>query len=206
MQVILTKEVLGLGDPGEIVKVKPGYGRNYLIPQGMAIEATKKNLAMIEAEQKRIQKRLAAEAEKMRSESQRLEEVSLVIKAKAGETGKLYGSVTNMDLAKALAEQGIEIDRRRIILEAPIKSLGEHPFRVKLHPHVVVDMVVTVESETPPPEEKPAEEAAEAAGEETQGEEAAAEAPAEGEAQDEAQTEAQAEAQDETGEEKPAEE
>jgi len=204
MQVILIKEVLGLGDPGEIVKVKPGYGRNYLIPQGMAIEATKNNLAMIEAEQKRIQKRLAAEAEKMRSESQRLKEISLTIKAKAGETGKLYGSVTNMDLAKALAEQGVEIDRRRIILEAPIKSLGEHPFRIKLHPHVVVDMVVTVEPDSPPPVEKPAEEAAaEAEGEQTAEAEGQETAAAEEAA---AEDGAQAEAQEQTGEEKPAEE
>lgn len=165
MQVILTKEVLGLGDPGQIVKVKPGYGRNYLIPQGMAIEATKKNLSQVEAEKTRLEAQLVRDAEKVKSEAEGISGVSLTLTAKSGEAGKLFGSVTNMDLAKALAEAGFDIDRRRILLEAPIKQLGTHDFKIKLHPHVVVDLSVTVEPEAgdePAPAEKPQEAQAEA--------------------------------------------
>ena len=160
MEVILTKEVLGLGDPGQVVTVKKGYGRNYLIPQGMAVEATKKNMASIKAQSSRIVAAQTREAEALKSEAEKLEGVVLAVKVKSGEGGKLYGSVTNMDLAASLAQQGFEIDRRRILLEAPIKRLGDHPFKIKLHPQVVVDLTVKVESED---EEKPAKEQAEAA-------------------------------------------
>lgn len=147
MKVILTEEVLGLGDPGEVVEIKRGYGRNYLIPRGVAIEATKKNLSMIEAEQARYQAKAAREADKVKSEADALAAVSLTVQARAGETGKLYGSVTNMDLAAALAEKGFDLDRRRIIMEdGPIKELGEHTIRVKLHPQVVVEIPVLVEA------------------------------------------------------------
>ena len=147
MQVILMKEVLGLGDPGEIVKVKNGYGRNYLVPQGMAIEATKKNISLVEAEQKRIKADLIREAASMRSDAEKLEGVVIDVLAKAGEGGKLYGSVTNMVLAEKLLEQGHEIDRRRIIMDAPIKSVGSHQVKVKLHPQVSVMITVNVEGE-----------------------------------------------------------
>jgi len=147
MKVILTKEVLGLGDPGQVVTVKKGYGRNYLVPQGMAIEASHKNVAVVRAQTARIAAAQAREAEKIRSEAGNLSSVVLSLKVKAGEGGRLYGSVTNMDLAAALARQGFEIDRRRIILEAPIKRVGEHPFKVKLHPQVVVELKVTVEAD-----------------------------------------------------------
>jgi large subunit ribosomal protein L9 len=145
MQVILTTEVLGLGDPGEIVTVKNGYGRNYLIPRGMAIEATKKNVKAVEAERQRIQAQAERQAEQVKSEADSVQGLELTIQAKAGESGKLYGSVTNMDIAAALAELGHEVDRRRIIMdEGPLKSLGEHTVPVKLHPQVVVDITVNV--------------------------------------------------------------
>ncbi len=147
MKVILTEEVLGLGDPGEVVDVKKGYGRNYLIPRGIAIEATKKNISRIEVEQARYQAKAAREADKVKSEADALSAVSLTVQARAGETGKLYGSITNMDLAAALAEKGFELDRRRIIMEeGPLKDLGEHSIKVKLHPHVVVEIPVLVEA------------------------------------------------------------
>ena len=145
MKVILTDEVLGLGDPGQVVNVKNGYGRNYLIPRGLALQATKNNLAVVEAERKRIAIAQARQAEKIRGEAASLEGVAVTVLARSGEGGKLYGSVTNMDLAKALAEQGHEIDRRRILLEAPIKKLGQFQVKVKLHPQVVIKMAVTVE-------------------------------------------------------------
>ncbi len=164
MKVILTQEVLGLGDPGDVVTVKNGYGRNYLLPRGMALQATKKNLAMIEAERKRITQAQAREAEKVKDEADALAGTEVTIEARAGETGKLYGSVTNMDVAQALAQAGFEIDRRRILMDAPIKSLGRHQLEVKLHPQVVVDITVNVVSNQPAPEpdaEAPAQDQAE---------------------------------------------
>ncbi len=145
MKVILTKEVLGLGDPGEVVEVKDGYGRNYLVPQGLAITATKKNMVAVEAERKRIAAQQAREAERVKAEAERINNLTLVIKAKSGEGGKLYGSVTNMDIAKVMADAGVEVDRRRILLEQPIKRLGSHPVKVKLHPQVIIEVMVAVE-------------------------------------------------------------
>ncbi len=186
MKVILTKEVLGLGDPGEIVTVKNGYGRNYLIPRGLAIEATKKNVALVEAERQRIQRQQAREAEKRRQEAAALEGLSVTIVKRAGETGKLYGSVTNQDIARALAELGHDIDRRRIIMEGPIKSLGTHVVQIKLHPQVVVDLTVVVETTEPLPAKEPPAEA-----------EDQAEPQAEAEGQGEAEGQAEAPAQEE---------
>lgn len=147
MKVILTKEVLGLGDPGEVVEVKNGYARNYLVPQGMAMMATKKNMVAVEAERKRILAIQAKEAERVAAEAAALKDIAVTIVTRAGEGGKLYGSVTNMDIAKALADAGREVDRRRILLEAPIKRLGEYAIKVKLHPQVVVDIKLTVAPE-----------------------------------------------------------
>ena len=149
MQVILTKEVLGLGDPGEVVNVKSGYGRNYLIPQGIAIEATKKNISQVEEARVRIAAQTAKDAERVKSEADKLAAVTLSTKVKTGEGGKLYGSVTNMDIAKLLEDQGYDIDRRRIILETPIKQVGQYDFKVKLHPQVSVKMGILVEAEAP---------------------------------------------------------
>jgi large subunit ribosomal protein L9 len=161
MKVILTKEVLGLGDPGEVVEVKNGYARNYLVPQGVAMMATKKNMAAVEAERKRILASQAKEAERVAAEAAALQKIAVTIVTRAGEGGKLYGSVTNMDIARALAEAGCEVDRRRILLEAPIKRLGEYVVKVKLHPQVVVDIKLTVspESAEAPTAEEPATEA-----------------------------------------------
>jgi len=162
MKVILTKEVLGLGDPGEVVEVRNGYGRNYLVPQGMAITATKKNMAAVEAERKRILLLQEREAARVKEEADKLKGVTVTIAAKAGEGGKLYGSVTNMDIAKALADGGMEVDRRRGLLEQPIKRTGSYPIKVKLHPQVTVEVQVVVEAEA----EEAAAETAEAAAEE----------------------------------------
>jgi large subunit ribosomal protein L9 len=150
MKVILTQEVLGLGDPGEVVIVKNGYGRNYLVPRGLAIEATKKNIKSVEAERQRISIKAAREADKVADEAAKLKGTTVNLLARAGESGKLYGSITNMDIAAGLAKLGFDIDRRRIILaEGPLKRLGEHTIPVKLHPQVVVDIQVIVEPETP---------------------------------------------------------
>ncbi|MEW5914128.1 MAG: 50S ribosomal protein L9 [Thermodesulfobacteriota bacterium] len=150
MKVILTNEVLGLGDPGDVVNVKTGYGRNYLIPQGLALEATHKNVKAVEADKKRIALTQAREAERVRGEAGKLAGVKVTVLARAGEGGRLYGSVTNKQIAAALAEQGHDIDRRRIIMEGPIKQLGEFTLKVKLHPQVVVDIELKVLPEAEP--------------------------------------------------------
>ncbi|BEQ14859.1 50S ribosomal protein L9 [Desulfoferula mesophila] len=145
MKIILTQEVLGLGDPGEVVQVKNGYGRNYLIPQGMALMATNKNIKTLAAERQRIEAGQAREAEKVKAEAATLAGVQVKVEARAGEGGKLYGSVTNMQIAEALAALGFDIDRRRIIMaEGPIKKLGTYTLPVKLHPQVVVDIELEV--------------------------------------------------------------
>lgn len=183
MKVILTQEVLGLGDPGEVVQVKNGYGRNYLVPQGLALMATKKNIKTLEAERQRIEAAQSREAEKVKAEAATLAGVKVKVEARAGEGGKLYGSVTNMQIAEALAALGFEIDRRRIILaEGPIKKLGTYSLPVKLHPQVVVEIELEVypEANTEAQEAAPkakAEEAAEEA-------EAVAEEPAEEQAKE----------------------
>jgi large subunit ribosomal protein L9 len=170
MKIILTQEVLGLGDPGEVVQVKNGYGRNYLIPQGLALMATNKNIKTLEAERQRIEAATDRQADKVRGEADKLAGLKVEILARSGEGGKLYGSVTNMQIAAALAEMGYDIDRRRIIMEGgPIKALGSHEVSIKLHPQVVVDIEVEVISDAgdePPaaePKAQPETEAAEAA-------------------------------------------
>jgi large subunit ribosomal protein L9 len=147
MQVILRQRIETLGDAGEIVDVKPGYGRNYLIPQGLAYEATDTNKRRLEAERARNQ---AKEAETMQEAQQRassIEGVSLTFHARAGQEGKLFGSITSGDIAEKLAEQGIHLDKRQIELEEPIKALGVTSVPVRLHAQVRPEVKVWVIAE-----------------------------------------------------------
>src|SRR6266478_1658319 len=126
MQVILREEVASLGTVGDVVKVKPGFARNYLLPRGLAVVADHRNVRVLEH-----QKRLAADKrERDRKQAhtvaQQFTSLRVTIKARAGEEGKLFGSVTNLDVEKALADLGFVVERRRIRLEDPIKSIGEH--------------------------------------------------------------------------------
>ncbi len=148
MEVILRAEVPNLGRSGDIVKVRPGFARNYLIPRGLAVVADRRNKRLLEHEQ-----RIAAakyEREKRASESlaQRLTQMRLVVRVRAGEEGRLFGSVTNLDLERALAEQGVTVERRRIRLEEPIKALGEYTVPVHLPAGVVAHVTVVVEPVT----------------------------------------------------------
>ncbi|HEX6750595.1 MAG TPA: 50S ribosomal protein L9 [Longimicrobium sp.] len=147
MQVILRQRIETLGDAGEIVDVKPGYGRNYLIPQGLAYEATEANKRRLEAERARS---AAKEAETLQDAQKRaasIEGVSLTFNARAGQEGKLFGSITSADIAEKLAEQGITIDRRQIELDEPIKTLGVTSVPVRLHPQVRPEVKVWVIAE-----------------------------------------------------------
>lgn len=144
MQVILRDRLENLGDAGEIVDVKPGYARNYLIPKGLAYEATAANKRRMEAEAAAASRREAETLSEARQRAKTIEGVSLTFHARAGQEGKLFGSVTTADIAERLAEQGIEIDRRQIELEEPIKSLGVTSVAVRLHPQVHPEIKVWV--------------------------------------------------------------
>ena len=144
VQVILNEDVPNLGRPGDVVRVRAGYARNYLLPRKMAVEASSRNLRVFE-HQKRIAmvKREALRAQAM-TEKERLENLQLTLTAHAGEEGKLFGSVTNLDLERALREQGYAIDRRRILLSEPIKQLGDYSVTVRLQPEVDANLRFSV--------------------------------------------------------------
>lgn len=144
MQVILRDRMDNLGDAGEIVDVKPGYARNYLIPQGLAYEATASNVKQIEREKADRQEKEAATLGAARERAAKLEGVSLTFNARAGQEGKLFGSITSGDIAEKLAEQGLEVDRRSIELEEPIKALGVFTVPIRLHPQVHPEIKVWV--------------------------------------------------------------
>jgi large subunit ribosomal protein L9 len=144
MQVILRERLENLGNAGEIVDVKPGYARNYLIPQGLAYEANAANLRTIERERAQVQKREAETLSSARERAGKLEGVSLTFNARAGQEGKLFGSITSGDIADKLAEQGIEVDRRHIELEEPIKALGVFTVPIRLHSQVRPEIKVWV--------------------------------------------------------------
>ncbi len=145
MKVILTKDVKELGKAGELVKAKSGYARNFLIPKGYAVEATAKNKKIWKEEQKELAAKRAkeeAEAEKLKK---KLESSKVVLLGKAGEGGRLFGSVTSKDIAKGLKEQyDIDIDRRKIELEDNIKDLGVTTVDVRVYPEVVAKLKVDV--------------------------------------------------------------
>lgn len=147
MQVILRDRIENLGDAGDVVDVKPGYGRNYLIPKGLAYEASPANVRRMEAERAAQGRKDAETLGDARKQASALEGVSLTFNARAGQEGKLFGSITNGDIADKLAEQGIQIDRRQIELDEPIKSLGVHNVPVRLHSQVRPEIKVWVIAE-----------------------------------------------------------
>ncbi len=147
MEVILREDIKTLGKAGEMVRVKPGYARNYLLPHGLAFEATEGNKKRIAAETRARGARNAAEKTEAEKAASRLSAVSLTIPGKAGEEGKLFGSITAQDIADALGRQGHTVDRRRIELDHPIKSLGEHVVSIRLHPEVHAEVHVAVVAE-----------------------------------------------------------
>jgi len=147
MEVILRDDIKTLGKAGDLVRVKPGYARNFLLPKGLAYEATEGNKKRIVAETKARNVRLAAEKDAAVAIAAGLAAVSLTFTRKAGEEGKLFGSITSQDIADSLATQGQTVDKRRIELTHPIKTVGEHTVIVRLHPEVHADIRVTVAAE-----------------------------------------------------------
>ena len=133
VKVILREHVEHLGEPGEIVSVAPGYARNFLLPKGLAFTATPGNLKQLEHQRNAWSAREAQEVGEAEALAAKIGEVELSVRKKAGESGTLYGSVTSSEIAEMLAAKGVEVDRRRIVLEEPIKALGEYEIRVKIH-------------------------------------------------------------------------
>jgi large subunit ribosomal protein L9 len=144
VKVILLSDQRNLGKRGEVVDVKPGYGRNFLLPQGIALEATDANIKYFEHQRAKIDARHAKERETAQDIANRMASLRLEIAKRVGETDTLYGSVTAGDVAELLEAKGFTVDRRRIDLEGGIKTLGDHPVRVELHPEVVAEVTVTV--------------------------------------------------------------
>jgi large subunit ribosomal protein L9 len=144
VQVILREDVQSLGQAGELVAVKPGFAFNYLIPQGKAIAATEASKRELEHQRRVITEKVRRELELLEGERKKIDGVVVEISAQAGEEGKLFGSVTVVQIAEKLAEKGIDVDRRRIDLADPIKTLGEHSVVVKLHSQVTATIKVKV--------------------------------------------------------------
>lgn len=147
MKVILTENIPSLGMPGTIVDVARGYARNFLIPQGKALEATPGNLAHFEAQRSRIMEQVDKEKEAAQELAARLAEVSLTIPQRVGESGRLYGSVTNAVIAQTLEEKGFTVDRKQVELEEPIKRLGSYEVTIRLAPEVKARIKVEVAPE-----------------------------------------------------------
>ncbi len=146
MKVILLEDVKGSGVKGDIINVSDGYARNYLFPRNLAIEATKANLNELKNRKRAEDKRKEEAAQNAREVVEKLSGLTLVIKAKSGENGKLFGSVTNKEIAEELQKQyGLSIDRKKIVLDEPIKQLGEMDLEVKLHPGISGKLKVKVE-------------------------------------------------------------
>ncbi|MFH1123574.1 MAG: 50S ribosomal protein L9 [Pseudomonadota bacterium] len=144
MKIILTKDMDALGLAGEIFDVAKGYGRNYLIPQGFAVTATDQNIKLLEKLRSKIEVKKIKVKEDAENVKKRMADLVITVSQKVGEEDKLYGSVTTMDIAAELERQGVNIDRRKITLDKPIKTLGEHAVHVKLHPQVTGKIKVIV--------------------------------------------------------------
>lgn len=147
MKIILIQDFESLGYEGDVMDVARGYARNYLIPKGLAVEASNANLKALELRKKKILAKRTKDKEDAGRIKEKISEITVTVRAKAGEEGKLYGSVTSRDIAQELEAQGVVVDRRKIIIDEAIRSLGEFEVPVKLHPEVVASVKVVVEEE-----------------------------------------------------------
>ena len=132
MEIILLDKIDNLGNVGDVVRVKPGYARNYLFPKGLAVRSSKRNIAFVEEKRKNIELKIAKEEQASQAIFDSLKNVEILMEVEVGENDKLFGSVTTMDLQKALNEQNIEIDKQDILLDNPIKSLGAYDIPIKV--------------------------------------------------------------------------
>jgi large subunit ribosomal protein L9 len=145
--LILREPVPSLGEAGDVVKVKPGFARNFLIPQGKAMVATAANVRELEHHKRVVAERVSKQLKSLEAVRARIESLSLEVVARVGEEGKLFGSVTSLQIAEQLAAQGVEVDRRKIDLPEPIKEAGDHSVAIKLHRDLVANVRVKVSPE-----------------------------------------------------------
>ena len=145
MKVLLKQDVAKIGKKGEILDVKEGYARNFLIPGGLAVEASGGAMKQIEEEKKASDRHKAKEKEEAVELSKRMGSLSIVIKHKAGEEGRLFGSITSAEIAEALKQKNFNIDKKKIVLDEPIRLVGEYAVKIKLHSEVSAEVKVTVE-------------------------------------------------------------
>ena len=149
MQIILLEKIANLGNLGDVVKVKDGYARNFLIPQGMAKRATKANIAAFEERKAELEKQSAEKLAAAQARAEKLAGIAITIAQKAGVDGRLFGSINNADIASALATQGMEVAKAEVRLpEGPLKAVGEYPVTLSLHSDVTCDITVTVVAES----------------------------------------------------------
>lgn len=144
VKVILRQDVTSLGDAGEVVSVKPGYAFNFLLPEGKAILASEEKLNALEHHKRVVADQIARERKSIEAERDRLQQVVLEVTAQAGEGGRLFGSVTAIQIAELLAAKGFVVDRRKLLLDEPIKELGEHELGIRLHRDVVAKLKLKV--------------------------------------------------------------
>ena len=144
MEVILLDKIDNLGNVGDVVIVKPGYARNYLFPKGLAVRSSKRNIAFVEEKRKNIELKIAKEEQASQAIFDSLKNVEILMEVEVGENDKLFGSVTTMDLQKALNEQNIEIEKQYILLDSPIKSLGVYDIPIKVTPSLKQNIKVNV--------------------------------------------------------------
>lgn len=149
MEIILQEDVPNLGHTGDIVKVRPGFARNYLLPRGLAVVADRRNVHELEHQKRILAEKRERERRASQSQADSLNQVRLLVRARAGESGKLFGSITNLDIEKELTEKGFSVDRRRIRLDEPIKTLGEHRVTIRLAAGVDAKVTVSVEADGP---------------------------------------------------------
>lgn len=147
MKVVLKDDIKNIGKLGQIVDVADGYARNYLVPRGLAIEANTKNVKSLEHEKRIIEDKAKKVKNSAQELSNKISAMNFIIKAKAGDEGKLFGSVTTMDIAELLQKEGIEIDKKKIFLDEPIKRLGSYSVNVKLHPEISTQFNIQVVQE-----------------------------------------------------------
>ncbi|MBS6921126.1 50S ribosomal protein L9 [Anaerococcus vaginalis] len=146
MKIILTEDVKKIGKKGEVVNVKQGYFRNYILPNNLGVEANKENLAKLDEHLKQLKKEEDENTKAAMENKEKIEKTEVIIKVKAGENGKLFGSITNMDIKKALDEKNIEVDKKKID-KADIDSLGDYEVTIKLYQQVSAKLKVKVEAE-----------------------------------------------------------
>lgn len=147
MKVILLQDVKALGKKGEVKEVANGYGQNFLLPRGLALPATKENMNMLEHKQKQMEMKEEKELAKAEEAAKKLEDQTLEMLVKSGEGGRLFGSITNGDIAQALADKGFEVDKRKIELEEGIKAVGSYRVLIKLHSQVQAWINLEVKAE-----------------------------------------------------------